>query len=47
LCYLAGRFRTTDGRSFSTAVVEVVADQAKLTLAGTTDQTILFTAPAR
>jgi hypothetical protein len=45
LCYLAGRFRTTDGRQFTTAIVEIVVDKAKLTLAGATDQTILFAAP--
>jgi hypothetical protein len=45
LCYLAGQFRTTDGRRFTTAIIEVVANKAKLTLAGQTDQTILFTAP--
>ena len=45
LCYLSGRFRTTDGRRFTTAIVEVVAGRAKLTLAGTADETILFTAP--
>lgn len=45
LCYLAGRFRTTDGRSFTTAIVEVVAGQAKLTRAGASNETILFTAP--
>ena len=45
LCYLAGQFRTTDGRRFTTAIIEVVANKAKLTLAGQPDQTILFTAP--
>jgi hypothetical protein len=45
LCYLGGPFKASDGRGYSTAILEQVGSQTQLVLAGTAGQAILHAAP--